>query len=279
MQLSELIHEIDRLVPSAFAESWDPAGFQIGDPTRETHSAVLALDLTRNVILTAIQQKADLIICHHPPMFEPVTALREDRPHEALLTELIRSGLSLLALHTSLDAVPGGVADQMAALMDLTSVETLAPLPEGRTIGVEIVDNPWSTQFTAAPGFGRTGLLREQTALSGLVKQLRRTLSTPNLLIAADDDRLVNRIAVCPGSFDGEWVPVLSEKRCDLLVCGEIKHHVQLSLMQAGIAVITAGHDVSERIVLEPLADLLRWRFPEITFAVCPPFDYNRMAF
>lgn len=279
MQLFHLIQEIDRLVPAAYAESWDPAGFQIGDPTREIGSALLALDLTPRVIQNAIQVKADLIICHHPPIFEPVTALREDRPHEALLRALIRSGLSLLALHTSLDAVPGGVADQMAILMDLASVETLAPLEAARMRGVNITDNPWSRRFSAVPGFGRTGLLRQSLSLSTLVKDLRLKLATPNLLIAAEKDQPVSRVAVCPGSFDGEWVPLLSDKRCDLLVCGEIKHHVQLALTQAGITVIIAGHDVSERIVLEPLADLLRWRFPEIAFAVCPPFDYNRMAF
>lgn len=279
MQLSQVIQEIDRLVPAAYAESWDPAGFQIGDPTREIGSAVLALDLTSQVIQNAIQKKADLIICHHPPIFEPVAALREDRPHEALLTELIRSGLSLLALHTCLDAVPGGVADQMAVLMDLTSVETLAPLGTARTGGLEIIDNPWRMRFSTTPGFGRTGLLRQPLSLSMLVKDLRLKLSTPNLLIVAEKDQSVSRVAVCPGSFDGEWVPLLSEKRCDLLVTGEIKHHVQLSLVQAGITVITAGHDVSERIVLQPLAELLHWRFPEIAFAVCPPFDYNRMAF
>jgi len=262
MQLFQLIQEIDRLVPAAYAESWDPAGFQIGNPTREIRSAVLALDLSPSVTQFAIQKNADLIICHHPPIFEPLTALREDRPHEALLAGLIRSGLSLLALHTCLDAVPGGVADQMAVLMDLDSVETLAPLAADRTHGVEITENPWSQRFAIAPGFGRTGLLQQPLSLSSLVKDLRLKLATPNLLIVAESDRPVSRVAVCPGSFDSEWAPLLSERHCDLLVCGEIKHHVQSALTQAGVAVIMAGHDVSERLVLQPLAELLRWRFP-----------------
>lgn len=279
MNVSELFSGIERLIPTGYAEPWDPAGFQVGDPGRTVKSVLLALDLTMAAISEAKHIGADLIICHHPPIFKPLTGLRLDRTQEALLHELVRSDLSLFALHTSLDAVPGGVADQFAALLGLNAVETLVPLMPDRIAAVPLPDGIWRRQFPVQPGFGRTGRLPAPLLLSGLSALLRALLATPNLLITADHDRMLAVVTVCPGSFDDDWIDLLREQGSELLICGELKYHSQLALIAAGIAVIATGHDVSERVVLQPLADLLAGQYPEIKFAVSPPFDYNKMAF
>ncbi len=279
MKLFDLIDRLERLVPSAYAEPWDKVGLLIGDPNQEIQSVLLALDLTTDVLQTARSVKADLILCHHPAIFSPLSTLRDDHRDEQRLIALIRDNRSLLALHTNLDAVPGGVADQLALLLELEGIETLAELPAQRTNGVTLEKSAWSRGFSARPGFGRIGDLPSPARLSVVTRQLRQRLHTPHLMILAKEDSRIAKVAVCPGSFDGEWVPLVTAAKCDLLVTGEIKHHVQLELFEAGVAVVTAGHDVSERIVLEPLARLLQDVFPQVGFAVSLPFDYNKIAF
>ena len=46
-----------------------------------------------------------------------------------------------------------------------------------------------------------------------------------------------------------------------------------------GIAAIATGHDVSERVILEPLADYLGSNFPDIKFDVLFNLDYNKVVF
>jgi putative NIF3 family GTP cyclohydrolase 1 type 2 len=84
---------------------------------------------------------------------------------------------------------------------------------------------------------------------------------------------------VCPGSFDESWIPLLTANQIDVLVTGELKHHVALQLAARGIAALEAGHDVSERVVLPRLAEQLKIRHPEISFAVHAGLDYNKIAF
>jgi dinuclear metal center YbgI/SA1388 family protein len=279
LTIAKLSSGICRIIPETFAESWDQIGLQIGDPDHPVNRVVLTLDLTTAAISYAKTVGAELIICHHPPIFQPLSSLRLDRVNEALLYDLVKSDLSVLALHTNLDSVPGGVADQFARLLDLSEIQTLVPLDAGQIASASLSDSLWGRLFLVTPGFGRTGNLPEPIMISALVRLLRERLATPNLLIAAVDDHLITRVTVCPGSFDDDWTALVLEQGCAVLVCGEIKYHSQLALVSAGIAVITVGHDVSERVVLQPLADLLAGMYPEIAFAVCPAFDYNKVAF
>ena len=279
MNLSELTRALDSLIPFSYAEPWDHVGLQVGDPNHPVRSAVLSLDLTAAAISYATAVGADLIICHHPPIFEPLTGLRLDHPHEALFHRLIKSDLAVIALHTNLDAVPGGVADQLAALLELSGIETVSPLPDGQSTETIDPDSPWILEFPVKPGYGRTGKLHEPLSLSKLAGRLRSRLTTPHLLISAKGDHPVSCVSVCPGSFDGDWISCLKDQGSELLICGEIKYHHQLELLAVGIDVIVTGHDVSERVVLSPLADMLAARYPEVAFAVCPPFDYNEVAF
>ena len=58
------------------------------------------------------------------------------------------------------------------------------------------------------------------------------------------------------GRLDDE-VSVLQaiiDKKCDCIICGEIKYHDAVELLERGISIIELGHDVSEL----PLCDVLK---------------------
>ena len=69
--------------PRELAMDWDNVGLLVGDPEKEIHRILVALDITADVVEEAIVMGAELIVSHHPLMnckWLPVQTLREDTP-------------------------------------------------------------------------------------------------------------------------------------------------------------------------------------------------------
>jgi len=253
----EVWQALDGLAPPALAAEWDTAiGLEAGSPHAQVSKVMIALDVTAEVIAQAHASGCQLIICHHPLIFTPLATLRQDVPEQNLIVSLVQQGISLLAAHTNLDAAPGGVADCLA---DIFGLEQDSRQPAGP--------------------FGRFGLLPQPLSLRSLLQMARERLGSSGCRINTGHDRIISRLAVFPGSFSEEEIPLLTTLGSEAIICGEIKHHVGLMLAARGIVAIDAGHDVTERVVLEPLAARLAELLPEISFAVEQGIDYNKMAF
>jgi dinuclear metal center YbgI/SA1388 family protein len=252
------------LFPAAWAEDWDNVGLLLGDPDALLRSVVLTLDITPQTLDLTDSCGANLIICHHPLIFSPLKSLREDQAEQSLVRQLIQKDIAVLALHTNLDAAPGGTADSLADALALGGVSRDVFLPR--------TDTPQA-------GHGRILDLIEPIALSGLRELAARNLGSSGVRLNTGRDRLVQRLGVFPGSFDETWIEALEDLAVDVIITGELKHHVGLMLELRGIAALDAGHDVSERVVLEPLRQHLAGLFPEIAFAVDPGIDYNNVTF
>lgn len=248
---------LDQLAPPELAAVWDTAiGLGIGNPAQHVSRALLALDATPAALNHAAAAGCQLMITHHPLLFNPLPAICLDNPEQNLIAGFLTRQMSLLSAHTNLDAAPGGVADCLADRLDLIPASRLSVGP-----------------------YGRIGQLAEPLRISRLARLACEKLGSAGCRINTDDDRLVSRLAVFPGSFSEEEIPLLQALGAEAMVCGEIKHHVGLMLAARGIAAIDAGHDVTERVVLGPLAQKLAELLPQISFAVYEGLDYNKMAF
>jgi dinuclear metal center YbgI/SA1388 family protein len=247
---------LDELAPPELAEEWDHIGLQVGEPSQLVRKVLICLDVTMKTAAEALDRECQLIISHHPLIFNPLPEMRLDCPEQAIIGRLIAQSQSVLVAHTNFDAASGGVADCLAEALHL-SRETLQPV--GR--------------------FGRLGQLKPARTLSQLLAFVRESLGSAGCRLNTDQDRPVSRMAVFPGSFPEEDLDELVLSQAELVVCGEIKHHAGLMLAARGIACIDAGHDVTERIALYPLADRLAVRLPQIEFAVARDMHYNEIAF
>lgn len=263
--VQSLIDTMEKLAPPGLAETWDPVGLQLGDPQATVRRVLLTLDVTSAALAAARDQAVQLIICHHPLIFTPLKTLLTGQPEQRLIRELVQADLAVFAAHTNLDATPGGVADALADALGLPVAGRTVLVPTGQWVGNQ------------PAGHGRLA------PFSGSLQQFRQAVSqclgSGGSRLNVDASRPIRRVAVCPGSFDESWVDILSAQAVDVLVTGELKHHVGLLLAARGIAAIDTGHDVSERVVLAPLAARLRQNHPEISFAVHTGLDYNKMAF
>ena len=265
MIVMDIVAAMETIAPQELAEPWDRVGLQVGDPGQQVESVLLTLDVTPEAIRLATEAGSTLIICHHPVIFSPPETLRRDDPAQALLMDLVGRQISVLAAHTNLDAAACGIAD---ALADCLTRHLPADTGSGEVKNL----GPVAT-------YGRLIATGEPVLLSDIGGICLSRLGASGCFFNTDRDRPVRRIAAFPGSFAEEGISAVRAAGADCVLCGESKHSTGLALSFSDIAQICFGHDVSERVVLLPLADRLRAFFPDISFAVYQGLVYNDIAF
>lgn len=118
---------MEGLAPAALAEEWDSVGLQAGSRQTEVDAALVALNVTDEVIDEALKQGCQLVLTHHPLIFSPLASVTDDEPAGRLAVRAVREGLAVFAAHTNLDAAPGGLADQLAEVIGLLRARPLRP--------------------------------------------------------------------------------------------------------------------------------------------------------
>ena len=73
--VKEILNWVHTLAPAYMKESWDNVGLLCGDPKREVTRVLVALDPFEHVCREAIQVGAELILTHHPLIFQPAKAV------------------------------------------------------------------------------------------------------------------------------------------------------------------------------------------------------------
>jgi dinuclear metal center YbgI/SA1388 family protein len=110
----------------------------------------------------------------------------------------------------------------------------------------------------AAPsplGLGLVGDLPAPTPLDELASTLAEALDNPLVrLAAADRTRPVRRVAVVGGS-GSSLIDVARRAGADVLVTGDVGHHVALDAVTMGLSIIDAGHWGTEQPAMAAAAD------------------------
>ena len=260
VQVKDVLAALNEIAPPEQAEEWDAVGLQVGDPQAPVKKALISLDASIRSISLARQLDCQLILTHHPLIFSPLPALRPDQPIQKNAIKLIQYQIALITAHTNLDSARDGVADMFARSIDQALGGRQEPVS------------------TAGP-YWRLLRLSEPRGLFEIYHQVHVHLGAAGSRLNIDQDRLIQSVAVWPGSLDEAVLPDLEQAGVQMVICGECKHHLGLSLADSQICVMDIGHDVSERVVLRPLMIKMREKLPGLLFAVDDGFDYNKIAY
>lgn len=110
--VSDLVDALDRIAPLARAAEWDNVGLLAGRRDWPAQRVLVALDLTDAVAREAISERFDAALLYHPPIFREIKCVTESTPGPTgLLPDLLAARVSLVAVHTALDAAIGGTND------------------------------------------------------------------------------------------------------------------------------------------------------------------------
>ena len=240
--VSDILAYLDTLAPRGLAESWDNVGLLCGSGEQEVRRILVALDPFENVCREAVEVGAQLIVTHHPLIFDPLKTVTEDDPVGRCLRLLCRHDISAINAHTNLDYAPGGVNDTLAAVLGLGDVQTI-----------------W------LPGMDY-GLLRqgevETQPLTDFLALVKKELGCPGLRYA-DAGKPVHHVAVGGGACGSELMDAV-RAGCDTFVTSDVKYNQFRDAYDLGLNLIDAGHFSTENPVTAVLARRLQTRFPEL---------------
>ncbi len=133
MKFNELQKKLEQLVPPALAWKKDNVGVQIGKKNLEIKNILVALDVTMEVVREAIAKKANVIITHHPLLFQPLRTLTSSTRAGEIALLIAEHNITLYAAHTNLDSVKWGVNFVLAEKLGLRTIEILSPMQESLT--------------------------------------------------------------------------------------------------------------------------------------------------
>jgi dinuclear metal center YbgI/SA1388 family protein len=157
MKLKDLCSFLDSAIPLSFQEGYDNSGLQVGLPDKEIKSALICLDVTDEVLDEAGYSGCDVIISHHPLIFQGIKRLSGRTMTERLLLKAVKQDVAIYSAHTSLDVIGNGVSRKMAEKLNLQNVKTLSPL-KGRLnklvtyVPEDHLDNVREAIFNAGAG-------------------------------------------------------------------------------------------------------------------------------
>lgn len=220
---------LNSIAPFETQEDWDNSGMLVGDMDAEVKKVAVVLDITHEEIKKAKAIGADLIISHHPVIFNPIKSVTSG----SVPYELVASSINALCCHTPLDIADGGTNDSLAELLGIEVTRTENPILRLGTV--------------------------EPTTAENLAGKIAKTLNTK--VRYADTGRKIEKIAICTGA-GCSLIEAAGE--IDAFITGDASHHNFLDCVQAGITLIAAGHYETEIVVVPVLVKKLQARFPDI---------------
>lgn len=123
--IGDLVGELGRRAPFDWAEDWDNVGFLAGDPAEAVRAIVTSVNLGPEALAAARKLDANVIVCHHPPIFKPISKVtRASAPY---LYDAIRAGISIVSLHTNFDLASNDLNQDLSAKLGLTFNGFLTP--------------------------------------------------------------------------------------------------------------------------------------------------------
>lgn len=230
---------INSIAPFSQQEEWDNSGFLVGEYRKQVNSVVLALDCTREVVEYAKSVNADLLITHHPVIFNSVKSIEKD----TALYELISNDIAVISAHTSYDKAVGGINDTLAELLELDNTKTL---PNGYLV---------------------VGELKSEMSIDDFAQFVSNALDCHGLRYT-DTDRLIKKVCVAGGACSEFMQDAIDNADC--FVTGDLKYHEMLDASEKGFAVISAGHFETENLPFLKLKERLEGIFTDVEFSTAP---------
>ncbi|RDW19213.1 Nif3-like dinuclear metal center hexameric protein [Oceanobacillus arenosus] len=135
---NDIFHVIEDWAPKHLAYDWDNVGLQIGSYNKAVKKVMITLDVLESVVDEAIEKKADLIIAHHPLLFNPVKRINLDTPQGRTIHKLLSHQITVYAAHTNLDAANGGVNDMLCDLLGIQSRKNLIEVKSGNLYKIAV---------------------------------------------------------------------------------------------------------------------------------------------
>jgi hypothetical protein len=124
---AEIIDFLEYLAPPSLAVPEEPYGLQVGAPTSEIKSVIVAPTASFDALSTAASRKQALLLTAAPLLTKPVMAIRRDDPIGGKVSYLLEHRIGFYALANSYASAPGGFDDSLAEKLGIAATSPLLP--------------------------------------------------------------------------------------------------------------------------------------------------------
>jgi dinuclear metal center YbgI/SA1388 family protein len=232
MTVKEFYNKLTELYPESLSCEWDNDGLMCcTDTSAEVKKVLVTLDVTDEALHYARDNGFDVILSHHPMIFKGLKAVCDNSLTGSRAVFAIKNGISVISLHTRLDAGICGVNDCLAKLLDLTDIAVFGD--------------------DECPTLGRIGTT--DSTSEDFISNLKNALGIKK--VSAYLTRDIKRVAVVGGSGKDFIYPAIAAG-ADTLVTGECSYNAALDAASSGLNIIEAGHYATEFPVCQRLKEL-----------------------
>lgn len=238
MLIREITDAIERFAPLGWQASYDNAGLIVGRADDEVHRALLAVDVTEEVLDEAEAEGCDIVITHHPIVFHALKRFNSADYVQRCVERAIRRGIALYACHTNLDSAPEGMSWRVAHKLGVEGLEVLQPAEPG-----------------SAVGFGVVGELPQEVPTREFMERIRERLNVRVIRHSDVAAATVRRVAVCTGA-GASMIGDARRAGADFYLTADLKYNDFMTPDNA-LTVADIGHFESEYCAIEILFDIL----------------------
>lgn len=218
-----MINYLDEELKFKPQENWDNSGLQIGNMNSDINKVIITLDLDLEIVKRAIEEKANLIITHHPFIFNPIKSIDLNTNEGMIIQLLIMNNINLYSLHTSYDMAEYGVNYELSLRLGIYYYDILHPVNIDRS------------------GYGGIANIEPINILE-YAKFVKKALNCDYVkLYCNDTEKIINRVAFCGGSGSDFIIDAIN-KKAQVYVTGDIKYHNAQEALKNNLFIIDAGH-------------------------------------
>lgn len=258
MLCKDVMEQIEKKFAPEYACGWDNVGLLAGRYDREVKSIYIALDATDDVVDYCVDHEIDMLLTHHPLIFQGMKRITDQDFIGRRILKLISNDISYYAMHTNYDVM--GMADLSVKLLGWDDTEVL------EETGVDVFENP--------VGIGKVASLEMVCSLFDVCEQVKWAFELDHVKVFGDLNKEIKKAAICPGSGKSVITEAL-KKGADVLITGDIGHHEGIDAVACGMAIIDAGHYGVEHIFQKDMEEYLKETLTGVdvlTAPICHPF-------
>lgn len=251
VKIKDVIDALERFAPLPLQEDYDNAGLQVGLTGTEVSGALLSLDVTDSIIDEALELGCNLIVAHHPLIFRRLSRISDTNYVEHLVMKAIKNDITIVAMHTNIDAAPGGVNFKIAEKIGLKDISFLGKTQTIMTADTEVKG-----------GEGVIGTFVEPMAADDFILLLKRLFQVECVQANQLLRREIRKVALCGGA--GSFL--LSDALrvgADAFLTGEMHYHDYFGHDQE-IQICAIGHYQSEQFTNEVFRDIIKKHCPGV---------------
>lgn len=238
LKCRDVAEYMERLCPKELACDWDNVGLLVGDMDKEIKKILVALDVDEHVVAEAREFGADMIITHHPIMFNPINTMTESDPQQRAIRAMCKYDICHYAAHTNIDCASGGLNDYLAKKLELEDICIFETTAENA-------------------GFGRCAKLKDEKTLEDMLLLCKKSLNLADVRYVGDLTRKISTVVVNSGSGSDCLDKCIAEG-VDLLITGDLKYNVARCAYENDTSIIDAGHYGTEIIFTELVSAYLK---------------------